>query len=69
MHGSNDVSRSQNQTLEAACGGARAASGDLAHDGIKLRAKREGNTMWNDAKAGKGCVAEKKILTRARKED
>lgn len=69
MHGCNDVSRSQNQTLEAACrGGQGGASADHAQSGIKLRAKRKGNMMRNDAKASKGCVAEK-ILTRARKED
>lgn len=44
-------------------GGQGGASGDRAQSGIKLRAKREGNMTPNDAKASKGCVAEKNINT------
>lgn len=69
MHGSTDVSRSLRTRLwRRLAGGQGGASGDGAQSGIKLRAKREGNMTRNDAKASKGCVAEK-ILTRARKED
>lgn len=64
MHGSTDVSRSLRTRLwRRLAGGQGGASGDGAQSGIKLRAKREGNMTRNDAKASKGCVAEKNINT------